>query len=160
VPIRYHRNKIGQLFPVEITRSEFLPDDRPLVISVIRDVSDLKKTEDITRRHERQLRRHNLALGALSRNGAGERGEILMAFQEITELTSRALEIERVSIWIFDRQRTKLVCRQLYERSWKRHSAGFSLSSVDYPSYFKALDLDRVIAARDVHSDPRTRDLS
>src|SRR5262249_47039053 len=160
VPIRYHRDKNGQLFPVEITRSEFALEDRRLVVSVIRDVSERKKNEELSRRHEQQLRRHNLALGALSRSGAWEQGGLMTAFQEITEVTGQALEIERVSIWMFDRQRTKVICRDLYERSWKRHSAGFSLSAIDYPSYFKALALDRVIAAHDAHSDARTREFS
>lgn len=160
LPIRYHTTKGGQLFPVEITRSDLALEGRNLVVSVIRDVTERKKNEEQLRRHEQQLRRHNLALGALSRSGAWERGGLMTAFQEITEVTAQALEVERVSIWLFDRQRTKINCRDLYERSWKRHSAGFAITSTDYASYFKALALDRVIAAHDAHADPRTREFS
>src|SRR5262249_9118800 len=32
VPVRYHHNKNGQLFPVEITRSEFALEERRLVV--------------------------------------------------------------------------------------------------------------------------------
>lgn len=160
VPIRQHRKKDGSLFPVEISRSELNLEDRRLVISVIRDVTERKKVEEQARRREQQLRRHNVALGALSRSGAWERGGLLTAFQEITEVTGAALELERVSIWIFDRARSKIICRDLYERSWKRHSAGFSLASANYPAFFKALALDRVIASHDAHADPRTREFA
>lgn len=160
VPVRRHRRKNERVFPVEITRSEFTQQDRNLVVLVIRDVTERKIAEEHARRHEHQLRRHNQALGALSRSSAWERGGLIAAIQEITEVAAQALEIERVSIWLLDRSRSRLVCRDLYERSWKRHSAGFSLPAADFPAYFKALALDRVIAAHDAHADARTREFS
>jgi PAS domain S-box-containing protein len=160
IPIRLHRKKDGQVFPVEITRSEFTQGERSVVVSVIRDISERRKAEEQERRHEQQLRQHYQALTALSRSGAWERGGLLTAMQEITEVAAQALELERVSIWLHDRQRTRIICRDLYERSWKRHSAGFSLGASDYPSYFKAIALDRTIAAHDAHTDARTREFS
>ncbi|MFN0088337.1 MAG: PAS domain S-box protein [Blastocatellia bacterium] len=160
IPIRYHRKRDGSTFPVEITRSQFNQNGRPMIVCVIRDITERKKAEELSRRREQQLRMHNQALGQLSRSEAWERGGLHAAFQEIAKVAARALEVERVSIWLFDRGRTKIICRDLYERSWNRHSSGFSLFASDHPSYFKALSLNRVIAVDDVFADPRTREFS
>jgi PAS domain S-box-containing protein len=160
VPVRLHRKKNGQVFPVEFTRSEFALRGRNVAAYVIRDLTEWKGAEDRVRRHERQLRRYNRALSVLSRSNAWERGGLPAAFQEITEIASQALDLERVGIWLFDRTRSRIVCRDLYERSWRRHSAGLMLSAVDFPAYFKGLALDRVISAHDAHTDARTREFS
>ncbi len=159
-PVRYHRKRDGTTFPVEITRNQFNQNGRPMIVCVIRDVTERKRAEELSRRREQQLRMHNQALGQLSRSEATERGGIHAAFQEITKVAARALEVERVSVWLFDRGQTKIICRDLYERSWNRHSSGFSLFASDYPSYFKALALNRVIAAEDAAVDQRTREFS
>lgn len=160
VQVLNHRKRDGSSFPVEIAHNEFNQNGRPMVVCVIRDATERKKSEEILSSRERQLRLHNQALGQLSRSDVCERESLQAAFQEITELATRALEIERVSIWLFDRGRTKIVCRDLYERSWNRHSSGLSFFASDHFSYFKALSLNHVIAADDAVADPRTREFT
>jgi two-component system CheB/CheR fusion protein len=68
--------------------------------------------------------------------------------------------VERASIWLYDEGRTGIDCVELYEKGPSRHSRGLTLSAADYPAYFRALEEERAIVARDAHEDPRTREFS
>jgi signal transduction histidine kinase len=85
-------------------------------------------------------------------------GRLEPALKEIAEASARALETERVSVWLFNRDKSKMACVDLYERSAERHSAGAELEAAQYPSYFAALAEERTIAAHDARSDSRTRE--
>jgi PAS domain S-box-containing protein len=57
-------------------------------------------------------------------------------------------------------QNLKLLCLDLYELGAGRHSQGRILAAGDCPAYFQALAKERIVAACDARSDPRTRELS
>ncbi len=57
-------------------------------------------------------------------------------------------------------QNLKLLCLELYELGAGRHSQGRVLAAADCPAYFQALAKERIVAAGDASSDPRTRELS
>lgn len=160
VPLRYHRKKDGTLFPVEITSSFFLQNNREFLVSVVRDISDRHLAEEQTRKREQRLRRLNQALGELSHGDTWKSGGLSAAFQHVTEVAAQALEVERVSIWLYDDTCTKIICQDLYEQPAERHSLGFELNSSEYPSYFEALVSGRAIAIHDAHNDPRTSEFS
>lgn len=109
--------------------------------------------------HERLTRSRQL-LGRLARSEALARGDVTAAYREVAELATELLDVERASVWLFDALRTEIQCLDLYERSQNRHSEGALVTAADVPSYFAALAQERVIAAGDAHSDPRTAELS
>ncbi|MEH2044855.1 sensor histidine kinase [Nostoc sp.] len=115
---------------------------------------------------ERKLGQYNQVLTELANHKAVFEGNLETAFKVITEKAANALEVERVSVWLFNsdadgglRQRTKLQCISLYERSNQRHSAGLERNLVDYLIYFKALVVSRTIAVSDTRTDPRVQEL-
>ena len=83
-------------------------------------------------------------------------GDLEATVQRITEAASSTLDIERVSVWFLDEERTKVVCADLFERAKASHTAGAELLASDFSSYFAALAGERTIAAHDAHTDPRT----
>jgi hypothetical protein len=83
-------------------------------------------------------------------------GDVNATIRRIDEAASSTLDVERVSVWFLDGDRTKITCADLYERSSRQHSSGTVLFSTDYQPYFKALSSERTIAAHDAHKDPRT----
>jgi GAF domain-containing protein len=89
-----------------------------------------------------------------------EREGLDSALREITESAAHTLEVERVNIWLYDENRTKIECIEHYNLTTGWHSRGFELTAANFPSYFKALEEERIIAAHDAHSDPRTREFS
>ncbi|MFN3241192.1 MAG: ATP-binding protein [Planctomycetota bacterium] len=109
-----------------------------------------------TRSREELLQLHATILRDLSRRGLWHRGDRREAFAQLCEVAATTLDVERVSIWLYDESRSSIVCAELYERSLDRHSAGAVLARADFPAYFEALEDERSIAAHDAARDPRT----
>ncbi len=120
---------------------------------VVRDTTEHRGTEEL-------LRRQQAALVELTRNPALVSGDLKVALAQITEADARTLDLERVGIWLFDAERTRIRCVNLFERSPGRHTDGLEISRSDYPAYFQALKEERVIAADDAQRDPRTREFT
>ncbi|AVH69013.1 sensor histidine kinase [Nostoc sp. 'Lobaria pulmonaria (5183) cyanobiont'] len=108
---------------------------------------------------EQKLEKHHQVLAELTNHEAVFEGNLETAFKVIAEKAANALEVERVSVWLFNSDRTKLQCISLYERSNQRHSAGLERNLADYLIYFKALVVSRTIAVSDTRTDPRVQEL-
>ncbi|ODG99444.1 hypothetical protein A4S05_37690 [Nostoc sp. KVJ20] len=115
---------------------------------------------------EQKLRQHNQVLAELANHKAIFEGNLEAAFKVITEKAANALEVEQVSVWLFNsdvhdklRQRTKLQCISLYERSQQKHSANLERYLADYPIYFRALASVRTITVTDTRNDLRVQEL-
>jgi len=98
-------------------------------------------------------------LARLARSTVMEDGDLSGVLRAITEAAAAALQVERVNIWKFDRQRTRVRCIEAYERGTNRHTQGDEILAADAPSYFAALAELRTVAAFDALNDPRTREL-
>ncbi len=83
-----------------------------------------------------------------------------VVFREIMKTLSEVLDVERVSIWFYNDDFTKLRCLELFERTNGWSSSKDEIDISDYPSYFKHLKAERVIAADDVSTDFRTLELN
>ena len=82
------------------------------------------------------------------------------ALRRILRLEADALGIERVNFWILENEPLAIRCEQAYERSSQAYESGTRLLGSDYPIYFRALQLEQVIAAEDARRDPRTSEFA
>lgn len=126
------------------------------VLGIVRDMTQVKQTEEALYESERRLRVQNQALLDLARRRAVDGTDLKTAMHEITETAARTLSVERVSVWVYSENRSKIKCLDLFELSMERHSESGDLLAKDYPLYFKALEENRVIDAHDARYDPRT----
>jgi GAF domain-containing protein len=108
-----------------------------------------------TEEEQKSLLLQTQALVELARSGA-IRQSLEAAFEQITRAAAETLGVERVSIWLYDDDRSAIRCVDLYELGQRRHSRGGELRAEDYPAYFQALETERAIAAHEARSDPRT----
>lgn len=152
--LRKHRDHLEEL--VENRTAEIKKAFSNLQV----EISERKLAEETLREGERRLRRQNETLMVLARHKALYDGDLNAALREITEASARTLEVERTSVWLYDEERSKINCAELYEMSAERHSKGIKLAKLDYPSYFNALETERTISASDAHTDPRTKEFS
>jgi len=104
--------------------------------------------------------RNSRALFDLANDPVLTSGNLREAFQKITEAAAEMLDIDRASIWRYDKSRSKIVCQDLYVPALGEHRKGFELFEKDYPAFFAALERDRTIVSDDPHADPRTREFS
>ncbi|NEP13370.1 MAG: MEKHLA domain-containing protein [Symploca sp. SIO2C1] len=106
------------------------------------------------------LRHHNRVLTELASNQVLHQGDLPAALAKITQTTAHNLEVERVSVWLFNPTRTVIQCLDLFEWSLNQHSAGIELLGTDYPAYFQALRTEQLIVADDAHTAPTTCEFS
>ncbi len=119
-----------------------------------------KRAELALRESERKLRKQNSVLSKLAQNPALYQGDLASALKTITETIANTLEVERVSVWFYDKSGTKLQCQDSFQRSVKRHQQNEDLLVVDYPHYFKALESQWNIPAANVFTNPYTQEFA
>jgi PAS domain S-box-containing protein len=129
-------------------------------VSLTEDVTEEKRRDAAARQVEERLRHEQAALVDLARHEAFTTGDVHAAWRELTQAAARTLDVARVGIWLLDADRPTLRCDDLYDAGRDRHSAGTELAAERFPSYFAALHEDRVIAAADARTEPRTSELS
>ncbi len=131
------------------------------MVGVIQDISGARAAEhNRLAQDQRYQRQRNALIQLASSPLPTDDASLTEAFYRLTEVAARTLEVDRVSIWRFNGQRSGIHCLDLYERTANRHSSRTEISATDNPSYFQALLEADVLAADDAHRDPRTREFS
>jgi len=133
------------------------PGARKLIPEPVENAQSRQAEEDL-RASESRLRRQYEVLVKLARGCSQDCNDVKTGLRKITEAASQTLEIERTGVWLYNHDHSKIRCAELYERSVDRHSEGVELTASSYPSYFKALEDERTIAAHDARIDPRTKE--
>lgn len=106
-----------------------------------------------------QLTRHQQALLELAAHRDQAR-DLAVSLHVITEIAARTLDVGRASVWLFDDDRTQIHCVDMYSQATGRHEDSAELLARDYPTYFRALEKNRALAADDALADERTAELS
>ncbi|WP_009630919.1 PAS domain S-box protein [Synechocystis sp. PCC 7509] len=125
-----------------------------------REIVERKQVEEALRVSQKRLQKQNQVLVELARRETLNFGDFNAALEEITKAAAFTLDIERVSVWLYNDDRSKIHCLNLYQQSIDSYTKGTELSAVDYPAYFQALQVERTIAAHDAQIDSRTKEFS
>jgi len=139
--------------------SKSKPNSR-LRANIARETFKLQKEAEVDTISPEQLetsRKRNEAILAIAKSPSFDQGDLPQIFQAITEISADTLDIERVSIWLYDEERAYISCVDLFERTYNRHSSGARLDSISNPPYFQALEENRVVCVFDVLTNPITR---
>ncbi|CAA6829034.1 MAG: GAF domain-containing protein [uncultured Aureispira sp.] len=80
--------------------------------------------------------------------------------QQITVKIAESINVNRASIWLYNEDRSGVVCLNLYQQDKKTHSEGAILTKVAFPKYFKILESNRTLAADDAHTHYGTAEFS
>ena len=103
-----------------------------------------------------RLKKQQEALAVLTQHQLKDWQTPADVFKEITEISAKTLDVERVGIWLFSHNKQQLECVDLYLRSKNLHTIATTLQAVELPEYFRFLSKHRVIAADDVMHHPAT----
>lgn len=106
-------------------------------------------------------RQHELdaVLIGLSQMKEIDEGNQELVFQIFTEQMAQHLHAERVSIWLYDEQRTGILCHDLFDSRTRTHEKGQFLKAADSVNYFEALTSGEIICCPNVYEAPETQDL-
>ena len=105
---------------------------------------------------ERSERYHQAFVDLLQ----GDFTELDEMLQRLMRCVRDTLEVERVSLWLFDDARSAIVRRSLLLRDPSGAAGPSRLDGAGNPRYFAAVLQDFVIAADDANRDPRTSEFS
>jgi|GEM_PF-2403254 len=83
-----------------------------------------------------------------------------ITIHKATELSAKALHVERVSIWLFEEDKTCLNCVDLYLADYHQHQQGMMMEAENYPEYFKAICSGNMLLVNNARQDPRTCELT
>ncbi|MEH2346445.1 MAG: ATP-binding protein [Nostoc sp.] len=125
-----------------------------------RDITEQKYAQEALQIRENSRRKQSQTLVQLARSKTFQQGNLNAVLREITETAAQTLLVKRVGVWLYNEERSRVECIDLYDTSTKEHSFGNSLSQENYPAYFQALEEERTIAADDARNDRRTQELS
>ena len=92
----------------------------------------------------------------ISRDSMFFDGDVFNGAKKITKQIVESIGVERCSIWLYDDEKTSIVCEQLYVRSDDSWSTGLELFKTDFLPYFNALDENPIIIADDAETHEST----
>ncbi|WP_413692639.1 GAF domain-containing protein [Psychromonas sp. KJ10-2] len=87
-----------------------------------------------------------------------EKDDSALKIQTILKSCCQLLNVSRVSVWLFNDQKSSIVCQYLYIKEENRFDAGIEILESSCPEYFKSLNTSRVINADNARTDSRTKE--
>ena len=130
----------------------------PAVLTVFHDISEQIAAEASLKASERRLVTQSDVLTSLTSRYTDVGDALDQRLRSILETSARALDVERLSIWRFDEGHARITCAGLYRRTPDSYETGMVLERHDAGAYFGAIEQERVVAAGDARTDPRTRE--
>ena len=128
----------------------------PAALTVFHDISEQLAAEASLRASERRLAAQSDALTDLTTRYTSPGESFDNRLRGILPLAAGALRVERLSLWRFTDNRSRIRCDGLYCLSTDRHVSGGILHRHDAPAYFDAIERERVVEAHDAQNDART----
>ena len=137
-------------------------DDGKLVgvWAIRRDVTESTAAAEVERASRARLEKQNAVLDELTKRRKLFHVPVRAAVREITEITARVLETERVGVWLYNDDKSRLKALDVFVSSLNSHSEANELNRADYPLYFAALAKNEPIVCGDVRADARTVELT
>ena len=98
----------------------------------------------------------NKVLVHQSHNELFYKGDIENGSKILTKEVVDTLNVDRTSIWLYNEDKTSILCHQLYIKSDDSYHTGIELFAKDFSGYFNALLTDPIIIANDAETHPAT----
>ena len=106
-----------------------------------------------------QLKTQNDVLSDLARHDALVQGNVKLAVDSFTKAIAQTLKLERVSIWLYNADRSNLMCVDRYDQSLQQHSDGDRLPASKVQTYFDLLESEHFLAVDNVRTNAVIRQL-
>jgi len=138
------------------------------------NMEELEATQEEMRRKEKHIQ--NMLDGEKQRNEISHKNRQLImeltknkdiqdgkwneSLEKISMGIARQINVSRASIWEYNHKENKMTCAKLFISAKGSFESGQVLSGRDYPGYFEAVTREEIIAAKDAHAHPATREFS
>lgn len=110
-------------------------------------------------RRKRDLLRKTITIEQLSKSRKIRDGKLYDAIYEILEMSSRAVQVERVNAWLFSEDGSTIDCIGNYDASIPGLVAQDSLPRINMPNYFRLFETEKIILSSQSQESDVTREL-
>ena len=123
----------------------------PLFYLIIKEFLNKQKENLNIVRYSKNL---NQVLISQSHNSLFYQGNTKEGAKTLTKEVTDSINADRCSIWLYNHDKTSIICQQLYVKSENDWYDKIELFSKDYEEYFNHLDIDPIIIAdnAEIHS--------
>lgn len=173
----YTQTLVGDSYPVDIRSDQYLFTAFIFTIAISTNsfilyhllgkaylTAEQKKAELESIKEETESRRTILeeymrAFIEFSKDESNFNQGQLHLFRSICKTTAQTLDVNRVSVWLFDKTNTKLIRHYLYDETNESDEI-LELERSHFPNYFEALSNEPYIMASDARNDVHTREFT
>lgn len=99
-------------------------------------------------------------LDSLSQIHTLKRNDIDVIMHDFATRILPSLLIERMSVWLFNPEKTAVVSIGEYDSRTKKFNKNSVLNKKDFPIYFDALNENKIILAEDIYAHPLTKEFN
>ena len=124
------------------------------VYATVKDISEEEKAKQLLIDKEKKSTEKKRVILELAKL-VGQ--DISMSLKRITKLASQTLNVERVSIWSFNEDKSAIVCENQYMLDKEYSNDNFEINYSDNPNYFQALNWSQTILVKDAVNDKLTK---
>jgi PAS domain S-box-containing protein len=98
----------------------------------------------------------NKVLISQSQNPLFYHGDIKEGAKILTKKVAESLNTDRCSIWLYNKDKTSIICQQLYIKCDNNWYSDIEIFQKDVPEYFKALEESPIIIANNAETNKAT----
>ncbi|WP_114327265.1 EAL domain-containing protein [Candidatus Colwellia aromaticivorans] len=124
-------------------------------IERVKSTVERERTAAALHQHQEQVLQNQHVLLKLGKETFLDQND---AFTKIITVDAQQLEVSRVSVWLFNEDRTAFICQALYSHG-ELATELLTLQTLDYPRYFEVLNDTGFIVANDAQHHPSTQEL-
>jgi PAS domain S-box-containing protein len=121
-----------------------------LIINIILS----KQKENLN--YSKYSNRLNEVLNSQSHNELFYRGDVKEGGKTLTKEVTNTIETDRCSIWLYNQNKTSIICQQLYVKSEDKWYDNIELFENDFKPYFDYLKIDPIIVANNAETHDAT----
>ncbi len=108
------------------------------------------------REKSQYIKKLNETLISQSQNPLFYEGDVSEGAKALTKEVTDSIKADRCSIWLYNNDRTSIICKQLYIEEEDEWYQNIELFKKDFQPYFLALLINPIIVADDAESHPAT----
>lgn len=139
----------GERFQVRISTTEILDENNELLgyASTAVDISEqVKYQKSLIAKSKKATEKKNSILKLINLKDEG----IDIFLKEVTAISSKVLKVDRVSVWKFIDNQTKIECLNAYHAEEEKFLNHVELKTENYPNYFDKLYEQNIVKVNDI----------
>lgn len=117
---------------------------------------DYVRKNKIGREKSQYIKKLNETLISQSQNPLFYEGNVSEGAKALTKEVTDSIKADRCSIWLYNNDRTSIICKQLYVEKEDEWYQNIELFKKDFQPYFLSLLINPIIIADDAESHPAT----